>query len=174
MTQQDNAATGFGEFPSQALPRLVFVVPQELPLAEVAERLLRRWRRDWHQRPPAWILVEEGRHANLVEMLRRRLAKTSPLPSPPNVDGLFRDATLAALDGGATLVTGGQDLSDAGLQATLFVNVKPSLRLLHNPEVQGPILCLSRSSGPERNRFLLEQMESPVRLHRFQTQRTES
>ena len=118
-----------------------------MPSAEAAEAVVRAWAEGAAARPPAIVLVEEGRHAAAVEHLLPRVRK---LPPVAGESGALRSAMRVALDSGGTLVAGGQEASldgepGGGWEPTLFVNLDPASRFLRDAEIRGPFLCVVRT-----------------------------
>jgi len=113
----------------------VFELQAEAPLAEMTETLFQRWQEGWAEAPSALIRVAPHQHAAFVAHMRARILHLSPqevLDSSPA--GLLR----AALDGGATLIAGGQEIQPGLWQPMLFVNSSDS----------SPHLCAVHSSLP--------------------------
>lgn len=104
------------ESPLQVSGEVVYLVPDETPVATAAERFLKEWE---PQRRTALILVPEARQAAFLTALRPRVHKL--LPDPEVEASAFADLVRQIADCGACLLCGGHDLRPA-LASNLLLN----------------------------------------------------
>jgi len=104
------------ESPLQGTGEVVYLLPEDLPVATAAERFLSEWS---EERKTALILVPEGRQAAFLTALRPRLVKTISQAEVSGED--FADLIRQVTDRGASLICGGQDLRPA-LATNLLLN----------------------------------------------------
>ncbi len=126
----------------RAAPRAVWLLPDALPPAEGAARLVRAWRLAWPAEAPWLALAPETRHAAWAEALRAVFALEPPAAfSPPAMRRLVR----AAADLGAALIAGGLPADEEGgsVRPALFVNVPPSRAWLRAWAEPAPVLGLA-------------------------------
>ncbi len=123
-------------------PRAVWILPEALPPAEGAARLVRAWRDAWPTDAPWLALVPETRHAAWVEALRAAFAAEPPATFPALA---LRRCVRAAADLGAALIAGGlpADEAQGTMRPALLVNVPPTPALLRAWAEPAPVLGLA-------------------------------
>jgi hypothetical protein len=117
-------------------------LPEALPPAEGASRLVLKWRGAWPSEPPWLICAPEARLAAWTEALRASLAVEAPVPFPA---AALRAAVRAAADLGGALILGGlpADETPGAMRPALFVNLPPSRALLRAWSEPAPVIGLA-------------------------------
>ncbi len=113
--------------------------------------------------------MDQRLHSRLVDHLHRRLTAVPAVSVPSESFPRLADLVRAALDGGATLIVGGQSPGPSQWQPTMFVNLLAASPLLHPDAPSAPILGIMRVSESMPAATILQQLttaEANLQIHR--------